>query len=917
MIYFSLVINSGNVDTITPLVSSMSARGGFLEGQECLIAKLKDLGGQFSLSTPVDLYSDESMQLNRQVKDYTDISTVFTDFSKSFNLPATDTNNAIFQNFFDENVLLQSWNQNYALDAQIYIHGLPVFNGVVELLEVKFTNGLPSDYSIVFYGQGKNIILGWGEQTLANLDWSAYNHIISDAIAVSSWSGGLLAGKVMWDLKDYGYGITYSTFNTRNNIFRPDNFSYLNLRPSILLKEMVQNIFEQQGYELGGTLLARPEFNNLYVTPMNTAGPFIDLQNGTSFGNFIANNGTAQAIIGTSNNLNTWNTLPIGNTVTSGNISAAWNTSTYEYTIPQNGNYTFNIDITTLTSNSRITIKPVISGKYSGSQITFIPTGSQSIVLNNLSKGDVFKILYRCNANGTVLGSMSCINSPATVLPTCIMADAMPEIKVADFFDSFLKSYNAVIIPNSYTSFELHNLEDWYASGQNVEYTEFIDFKSLTHKKMPVPSKVTMMHENGETLPQVYFNDSYKREFGSVAFSPEIDFTENAFNIKTIFQVNPPVILRQTNQNGVIINDTDLEIPAIYDKDAKAVDQKLILFYYNGLVSTNYNYYFGATQYSSYPKSSSFSGITTNSYSLAFGLEANRVGDMPKKTLYFQFWNNYISRMYSTRSRIVIVNAILPVGVWLNMKLNDNVAISGNYYKIQKITYDLLSQKAVIELMTYPNVNVLTITSTSGKKPTFDTVALNEYGQTFVDGNPLKKAIANAIYDGTDYLTNGLDIANFNQGLAFEFMTLRDNYIPTLSLNKLSIWNLTTVGYSITPTYNGFTMTNSGSEGDVSYYTQNLANSEITINSDGQYRFKATIVFDGTGNHHLGFVILIDGIESEAYSETHHNNIITVDISGTATIGENQVLQLRGRTLDGGTHAIDINRVYLIVERII
>jgi hypothetical protein len=44
---------------------------------------------------------------------------------------------------------------------------------------------------------------------------------------------------------------------------------------------------------------------------------------------------------------------------------------------------------------------------------------------------------------------------------------------------------------------------------------------------------------------------------------------------------------------------------------------------------------------------------------------------------------------------------------------------------------------------------------------------------------------------------------------------------------------------------------------------------------------------------------------------------MTIDISGTATIGENQVLQLRCRTLDGGTHAIDINRVYLIVERII
>jgi hypothetical protein len=865
----------------------------------------------------VDLYADESMQLNRQVKDYTDISTVFTDFSKSFNIPATDTNNAIFQNFFDENVLLQSWNQNYALDSQIFVHGLPVFNGVVELLEVKFTNGLPSDYSIVFYGQGKNIMVGWGEKTLPELDWSAYNHSISNAIAVSSWSGGLLAGKVIWDFKDYGYGLTYSTFNTRNNIFKSDNFSYLNLRPSILLKEMVQNIFTQQGYELGGTLLARPEFNNLYVTPMNTAGPFIDLQNGTLFGNFNANNSTSQAITGTTNNLTTWNTLPIGNTIVTGNISAAWNTSTYEYTIPQNGNYTFNIDITALTGNTQITIKPIISGKYSGSQITFVPTGSQSIVLNNLSKGDVFKIYYRCKNNGTVNGSISCINSPATVLPTCVMSDAMPEIKVSDFFDSFLKCYNAIIVPKSYTSFELYNLEDWYASGQNVEYTEFIDFKTLTHKKMPIPTQVNMAHEKGETLPQVFFKDSYDREFGTVTFKPDVDFAEGDFSIKTLFSINPPVILKETNQNGVVINDTDIEIPAIYDKDAKAIDQKLILFYYNGLVSTSYPYYFGTTQYSNYPKSSSFSGITTDSYSLAFGLEANRIGDMPKKTLYFQFWNNYISRMYSTRSRIVIVNAVLPVGVWLNMKLNDNVAISGNYYKIQKITYDLLSQKAVIELMTYPQVNVLTITSTTGKKPIFDTTLALNGNTTFIEGNPLRKGIANAIYDGTTYLTNGLEIANFNQGLAFEFMTLRDNYIPTLSLNKLSIYRTTTLSASLSPTATGYAVTNSGTEGDASYYTANLSISAITVNSDGQYRFSATIVVDNRGGHHLAFAILIDGVETEAYQEIHANGLMSLNMAGTCSIGSGQVVQLIGKTLDGGTHTIDLERIYLIIERII
>jgi hypothetical protein len=864
----------------------------------------------------VDLYADESIQLNRQVKDYTNIATVFTDFSKSFNIPATDINNAIFQNFFDENVLLQSWNQNYALDSQIFVHGLPVFNGVVELLEVKFTNGLPSDYSIVFYGQGKNIMVGWGEQTLAELDWSAYNHPISNAIAVSSWTGGILSGKVMWDFKDYGDGLTYSTFNTRNNIAKSNNFSYSNLRPSILLKEMVQNIFTTQGYELGGTLLARPEFDNLYVTPMNTAGPFTDLQNGSNFGNFNANNNTSQTIIGTTNNLNTWANLPIGNTIVTGNISASWNTSTYEYTIPQNGNYIFNILVTALTGNTNIILKAVITNKYSGIQKSFTVTDTD-IYGFAFSKGDVFKILYRCNNNGTINGVISCTQSPATILPTCVMKDAMPEVKVSDFFDSFLKCYNAVIIPKSYTSFELYNLEDWYASGQNVEYTEFIDFKTLTHKKMPIPTQVTMAHEKGETLPQVFFNDSYAREFGTVNFKPNVDFAEGDFNIKTIFSINPPVILKQINQNGVVTSNTDLEIPAIYDKDAKAVQQKLILFYYNGVVSTNFIYYFGTTQYNLYPKTSSFSGITTNSYSLAFGLEANRIGDMPKKTLYFQFWNNYISRMYSTRSRIVIVNAVLPVGVWLNMKLNDNVAISGNYYKIQKITYDLLSQKAVIELMTYPLVNVLTITSTTGKKPIFDTTLALNGNTTFIEGNPLRKGIANAIYDGGTFLTNGLEIANFNQGLAFEFMSLRDNYIPTLSLNKLSIYRTSTLSASLTPTATGYAVTDSGTEGDNSYYTANLSTSAITINSDGQYRFNATVVLQVTGGHHIAFAILIDGIETEAYQEVHANGTWTLNMAGTCSIGNGQIVQLIGKTLDGGMHTINLSRIYLIIERII
>lgn len=864
----------------------------------------------------IDLYKDESIELNRQIKDYSDISSVFTDFSKNFNIPATDSNNRIFQNFFDENVLLQSWNQNYALSGQIYIHGLPVFDGVIELLEVKFTNGLPSDYSIVFYGKVKNVLVKWGEKTLQEIDWSAYNHTINNSVAVSSWSGGLLAGKIVWDVKDYGYGYHYSTYNVSNNIAKQGGIDYTNLRPSILLSEMINNLFVNEGYTLGGTLLSRPEFTNLYVTPMNTAGPFLDLSNGTSFGNFNANNSTAQALVINSNTMKNYPRLPIGNTIVSGNVGGGWNATNYEYTFPQNGNYTFQLNITSLTGNTDIFIIIQINNKSIGYYFT-ITSGIKNVWLSNCQKGDILTFIYSAKNAGTILGSIACIVSPQTINAICNIADAMPEIKVQDLFNSILKTFNAIIVPTSLTSFELHNIEDWYALGQNVEYTEFIDFKTLTHKKMPIPKSISMEHEEGNSISQDYFKKTYKREFGSVEFSPDVDFADNGIAIKSQFQVNPITIIRQVNQQGIMTNNTDLEIPAIYDADAKAVQQKLNLFYFNGMTATNYPWYFGTTQYTSYPKSSPFSGTTTNSYSLAFGLEANFTGDMSANSLYFGFWNKYVSRLYSTRSRIVIVNAVIPVGVWLNMKLNDNIAISGNYYKIQSIKYDLLSQRAVMELITYPNVNILQVTSTTGKRPTFNTIVGTDGGKTFIDGNPLKKGIGNAISDGTVYTTDGVEIENYNESNLWQFLPIKNNLSASLSLNKISIWRTTATNVTITPTKAGIPLIDSGSEGDSSYYTATLSTSQITINSDGQYRFSSSVMIEVTGGHHIGVGIYIDGVETEAYSEGHSNILYSMDVRGTASIGQGQVVQLRIFTLDGGSHNESIKRANLIIEKII
>jgi hypothetical protein len=47
----------------------------------------------------VDLFDDENISLTQTIQNVRDIEKVFTDFSKSFTIPASKTNNKIFKHY--------------------------------------------------------------------------------------------------------------------------------------------------------------------------------------------------------------------------------------------------------------------------------------------------------------------------------------------------------------------------------------------------------------------------------------------------------------------------------------------------------------------------------------------------------------------------------------------------------------------------------------------------------------------------------------------------------------------------------------------------------------------------------------------------------------------------------------------------
>ena len=66
----------------------------------------------------VDLFQDESVVLTQTIQDVKDIEKVFTDFSRTFSVPASKINNKIFQHFYNYHII--GFDARKKKDAELY-----------------------------------------------------------------------------------------------------------------------------------------------------------------------------------------------------------------------------------------------------------------------------------------------------------------------------------------------------------------------------------------------------------------------------------------------------------------------------------------------------------------------------------------------------------------------------------------------------------------------------------------------------------------------------------------------------------------------------------------------------------------------------------------------------------------------------
>ena len=173
----------------------------------------------------VDLFNDENVSLTQVIQDVRDIDKVFTDYSRTFNLPASEINNKLFKHWYNPDVV--GFDANIFSAAKIELNYQPFREGTIKLNEVTLKDNRPHTYKITFFGKTVNLNNLIGEDKLNNLEWLnnfAYEKNITNFLA--GFSQGLdftvdsvtYTDAIIYPLISHSQRYSYSTTGLENQI---------------------------------------------------------------------------------------------------------------------------------------------------------------------------------------------------------------------------------------------------------------------------------------------------------------------------------------------------------------------------------------------------------------------------------------------------------------------------------------------------------------------------------------------------------------------------------------------------------------------------------------------------------------------------------------------------------------------------
>jgi hypothetical protein len=635
------------------------------------------------VAIPIDLFNDGVITLNSSIQNINDISKIFTDYTQSFTIPASKKNNETFRHWY-ENEVDNGFNQLIRYDGFIEIDNEIFRVGKWQLESASVKQNKIENYKLTFYGVLTSLTDKFREDKLKDLEtlndytieYSGSNVKTNiETTNNDNVSFPLISSSKVWQYG--GGGSTLLNWDISNNA---TPMSYTELFPAIKIARIFDAIESKYNVSFQGNFLTQSRFTEAFLWLKNKE-TFVPSSSPVrvDISTVVSSPFDTSVQISFDTLENTYEVLQEFGTIIFQallSVNSTWIVSIFknnQFYTNQSGTGTFiSINLPNEVGTFYLTIQTSSSCTYDSDIIGHYQEWNDPF-------GQYEWVDYQ------IMGSGNGITNSQLDLTQYV-----PDMKVSDFVSSILKMFNLTAFSENESVYTLEQLENWYYQGQIKNFTQYT-ITDLEFERIKPYKKINFEYEKSESFMNRAFFDNGAREYGNLSYTFNTD--GNDYTIKLPFE-------------NLLFNkftDINLQVGYSINKTFQTYIPKPVILYKLGNVASgdfkfnngtttstisNYNVFGQDTNYQNTKQTLNW-GIEISSYYLS----------TITNTLFQNYYFNYLSNLYSLKSRMVKVSMRLPYSELLNLRLNDRIVIRDKRYIINQFTTNLKTFEVQMELI--------------------------------------------------------------------------------------------------------------------------------------------------------------------------------------------------------------------------
>ena len=690
----------------------------------------------------VEMFDFESVTITDTIKDVRDVSKIFTEYSQTFSLPASKTNNKIFKHYYNNDVV-NSFDSRIRVPAKIELNNIAFKYGYIKLEGVDLKNNKANTYRITFFGNTVSLKDLLGDDLLSSLSWldnfslpySSANiktHLTTginktvDSVVYANPIQVPLITHTQRLYYDTTYGHTHADVNS-GNLYYESPTSHMHgvkwnelkyaIRLNIIIKAIEKKYTIANGYSQNLTF-SDDFFNTATSNDFSELNMWLHrVKGGVTNGgqvetySYIVNNFTDE--VKEQSSISNGVLLLLGFGQTAG-VQKVLRTNLVVSSGSASTSYSFNV----LRDGLSVYSSGLISGSVFNINIPVNINSSYTIQINTTSPILFQNISWNYSYYDTE--QQSTVNEDYNTSSVTIsqsfdfnITQQIPKMKVLDFLTAIFKMFNLVAYVEG-TEIVVETLDAYYADGESYNITKYIDVEeSQVNSVLPFREIVFGYEGLGSFLTKRH-NELFNEEWGTEEYNTEDSsiFTGGIYKYKIPFEHMKFERLIDINQTASpSFPTTNIQWGFSVDNNQDSYIGKPLVFYiarqtadisFVDIVDGNNepdshvkieNYFAPANSNLSLP-------VFTDRQSINFSPESDEWELTPnKKSLFNSYHSNYISGIFNKTNRLTKMTALLPLRVLLKYTLRDRFIVFGKSYKINSIETNMHNGKSQLELL--------------------------------------------------------------------------------------------------------------------------------------------------------------------------------------------------------------------------